>query len=53
MYKVANWLNEKESKNKTIVIVLENRIEFLELFAGAAMAGWVCVPLDIKWKRMS
>ncbi len=51
VYKVANWLNEKESKNKTIAIVLENRIEFLQLFAGAAMAGWVCVPLDIKWKQ--
>ncbi len=51
VYKVANWLNEKESKNKTIAIVLENRIEFLQLFAGAAMAGWVCVPLDIKWKK--
>ncbi|MBM6646406.1 acyl-CoA synthetase [Bacillus sp. RIT 809] len=49
--KVANWLNEKESKNKTVAIVLENRMEFLQLFAGAAMAGWVCVPLDIKWKR--
>ncbi|MDC7971648.1 MULTISPECIES: acyl-CoA synthetase [Bacillus] len=49
--KVANWLNEKESKNKTIAIVLENSIEFLQLFAGAAMAGWVCVPLDIKWKQ--
>ncbi|MBE7101480.1 AMP-binding protein [Bacillus cereus] len=49
--KVANWLNEKESKNKTIAIVLENRVEFLQIFAGAAMAGWVCVPLDIKWKR--
>ncbi|WP_338259401.1 AMP-binding protein, partial [Bacillus anthracis] len=51
VYKVAKWLNEKESKNKTIAIVLENRIEFLQLFAGAAMAGWVCVPLDIKWKQ--
>ncbi|MDH4423855.1 MULTISPECIES: acyl-CoA synthetase [Bacillus] len=49
--KVANWLNEKESKNKTIAIVLENSIEFLQLFAGAAMAGWICVPLDIKWKQ--
>ncbi|MED0872989.1 acyl-CoA synthetase [Bacillus mobilis] len=49
--KVANWLNGKESKNKTIAIVLENSIEFLQLFAGAAMAGWVCVPLDIKWKQ--
>ena len=26
--KVANWLDEKESKNKMIAIVLENRIEF-------------------------
>ncbi|MDP7988360.1 acyl-CoA synthetase [Bacillus sp. MHSD_36] len=49
--KVANWLNGKGSKNKTIAIVLENHIEFLQLFAGAAMAGWVCVPLDIKWKQ--
>ncbi|MBL3887298.1 acyl-CoA synthetase [Bacillus cereus] len=49
--KVANWLHATESKNKTIAILLENRIEFLQLFAGAAMAGWVCVPLDIKWKQ--
>ncbi|MFC9414394.1 acyl-CoA synthetase [Bacillus mobilis] len=49
--KVANWLNEKESKNKTIAIVLENSMEFLQLFAGAAMSGWVCVPLDIRWKQ--
>ncbi|ASI78948.1 acyl-CoA synthetase [Bacillus pacificus] len=49
--KVASWLDEKKSKNKTIAIVLENRIEFLQLFAGAAMAGWVCVPFDIRWKQ--
>ncbi|MGE6595012.1 acyl-CoA synthetase [Bacillus proteolyticus] len=49
--KVTNWLRATESKNKTIAIVLENRIEFLQLFAGAAMAGWICVPLDIKWKQ--
>ncbi|MFF2884454.1 AMP-binding protein [Bacillus thuringiensis] len=49
--KVANWLRVAESKNKTIAIVLENRMEFLQLFAGAAMAGWVCVPLDVKWKK--
>lgn len=49
--KVENWLNEKESQNKTIAIVLENSMEFLQLFAGSAMAGWVCVPLDIKWKE--
>ncbi|MBJ7929795.1 MULTISPECIES: acyl-CoA synthetase [Bacillus cereus group] len=49
--KVANWLRVTKSKNKTIAIVLENRMEFLQLFAGAAMAGWVCVPLDVKWKK--
>ncbi|WP_242235395.1 acyl-CoA synthetase [Bacillus cereus group sp. BfR-BA-01316] len=49
--KVANWLNEKDTKNKTVAIVLENCAEFLQIFAGAAMAGWICVPLDIKWKR--
>ncbi|MED1517104.1 AMP-binding protein, partial [Bacillus paranthracis] len=49
--KVANWLHATESKSKRVAIVLENRMEFLQLFAGAAMAGWVCVPLDIKWKK--
>lgn len=29
--KVASWLNEK-SKNKTIAILLENRIEFYNYF---------------------
>ncbi|KEK23204.1 acyl-CoA synthetase [Bacillus gaemokensis] len=48
---VANWLNEEKTTNKTIAILLENRMEFLQLFAGAAMAGWVCVPLDLKWKQ--
>ncbi|MFJ8530049.1 acyl-CoA synthetase [Bacillus sp. NPDC094106] len=48
---VANWLHKETTQNKTIAILLENRIEFLQLFAGAAMAGWVCVPLDLKWKH--
>ncbi|MEY8349439.1 acyl-CoA synthetase [Bacillus cereus] len=49
--RVANWLNKEQTVNKTVAILLENRIEFLQIFAGAAMAGWVCVPLDIKWKH--
>ncbi len=48
---VANWLNKEKITNKTVAILLENRIEFLQIFAGAAMAGWVCVPLDLKWKQ--
>lgn len=46
---VANWLHEEESRNKKIAILLDNSVEFLQIFAGAAMAGWVCVPLDPKW----
>ncbi|MBO1627158.1 acyl-CoA synthetase [Bacillus arachidis] len=48
---VANWLNKEKTMNKTVAILLENRIEFLQIFAGAALAGWVCVPLDLKWKQ--
>ncbi|PEL33802.1 acyl-CoA synthetase [Bacillus pseudomycoides] len=48
---VANWFNKEKTTNKTVAILLENRIEFLQIFAGAAMAGWVCVPLDLKWKQ--
>lgn len=46
---VANWLHEEESSNKKIAILLDNSVEFLQIFAGSAMAGWICVPLDPKW----
>ncbi|CAG9613506.1 putative acyl--CoA ligase YhfT [Bacillus rhizoplanae] len=46
---VANWLHKEESANKKIAILLDNSVEFLQIFAGSAMAGWICVPLDPKW----
>ncbi|MFD3445653.1 acyl-CoA synthetase [Microbacteriaceae bacterium 4G12] len=47
----ANWLCEEEKENKKVAIVLHNSVEFLQIFAGAAMAGWICIPLDPKWNR--
>jgi long-chain acyl-CoA synthetase len=48
----ANWLNSLHSENKIIGIHLPNGIPFLQLFAGAAKAGWIAVPLDLKWKTI-
>lgn len=45
----ANWLNSLPTVNKTLGILLPNGIPFLQLFAGAARAGWVVVPYDRKW----
>ncbi|MFX3622701.1 MAG: AMP-binding protein [Ectobacillus sp.] len=47
---VANWLTY-EGDNKIIALLLGNCLEFLQLFAGAAAAGWVCVPLDTNWNE--
>lgn len=49
--RTANWLHFLQSKNKTIGILLPNGIPFLQLFAGAAKAGWIAVLYDLKWKR--
>lgn len=47
----ASWLQSLDVPNKVIGIHLPNRYHFLQLFLGAAMAGWIAVPLDIKWKQ--
>ena len=49
--KTANWLDLIQSESKTIGIYLPNGIPFLQLFAGAAMAGWSAVLFDTKWKQ--
>ncbi|MBT2707031.1 AMP-binding protein [Pseudomonas sp. ISL-84] len=48
--KTANWLYSFSFAKKTISFLLPNGIPFLQLFAGASMAGWTAVPFDIKWK---
>ncbi|OCA92325.1 AMP-binding protein [Pseudobacillus wudalianchiensis] len=45
----ANWLELKKKHNKTVGILMENGLPFLQLFAGAAAAGWTAVPLDLRW----
>jgi long-chain acyl-CoA synthetase len=32
-----------------IAILLPNTIEFLQVFLGAAAAGWIAAPFDVKW----
>ncbi|MFD0828264.1 AMP-binding protein [Neobacillus sp. M.A.Huq-85] len=47
--RTANWFGSFHSLNKTVAILLPNGIPFLQLFTGAAAAGWTAVPFDIKW----
>ena len=42
--------NNSESKYK-IAILLANQFEFLYLFLGAAAAGWIAAPFDVKWNE--
>ncbi|WP_028401874.1 AMP-binding protein [Ectobacillus panaciterrae] len=49
--KTVNWLTSHSYTNKTIGILMPNGIPFLQLFAGAAAAGWTVAPLDIKWRE--
>lgn len=37
--RTAAWLQSRHSGNRTIGILLPNGIDFLQFFAGAAMAG--------------
>lgn len=48
--KTANWLNSFSVSNKSVGFLLSNGIPFLQLFAGASMAGWIAIPFDVKWK---
>lgn len=45
----VNWLDSLDAERKVVAFLLPNGIPFLQLFAGAAMAGWIAVPLDEKW----
>jgi len=47
--RTAGWLSAKKTKNKRMAFSLPNGLPFLQLFAGAAMAGWTAVPFDPRW----
>ncbi|WP_338786853.1 AMP-binding protein [Metabacillus sp. FJAT-53654] len=49
--KTANWLDSFDCSTNTLGILLPNGIHFLQLFTGASTAGWICVPLDLRWKE--
>lgn len=48
--KTAGWLSGLHEKTPTLGIYLPNGIPFLQLFAGAAKAGWTSVLFDPKWQ---
>ncbi|KQL51448.1 acyl-CoA synthetase [Heyndrickxia shackletonii] len=45
----CSWLQAQPAKTKRIGILLPNGLSFLQVFTGAAHAGWTAVPLDVKW----
>lgn len=47
--KTANWLDSLTIARPSIGIFLPNGVPFLQLFAGAATAGWTTVLFDLKW----
>ncbi|WLV24443.1 AMP-binding protein [Aciduricibacillus chroicocephali] len=49
--RTANWLHSLEASRKVIAFLIPNGIPFLQLFAGAAHAGWTALPLDSKWTK--
>lgn len=49
--KTGNWLQSQHVNVKNIALLLPNGISFLQLYAGAAAAGWIVAPFDRKWKK--
>lgn len=45
----AHWLKSMQNEYKTVGILLPNNRHFLQVFLGAAKAGWVAVPYDVRW----
>ncbi|ASK62687.1 acyl-CoA synthetase [Virgibacillus phasianinus] len=45
----ANWFYSQGTEKK-VGIFFPNCIEFLQVYTGAAAAGWIAMPLDTKWK---
>lgn len=49
--KSAQWLKETAHQHKRVAFLLSNGIPFLQMFAGAASAGWTAIPLDPRWSH--
>lgn len=48
----ANWLDSLKLSNQTLGMLLPNGSSFLQLFTGAATAGWTSVLFDLKWTEV-
>ncbi|MEI4789204.1 AMP-binding protein [Bacillus sp. FJAT-53060] len=48
----AQWLKETAHQQKRVAFLLSNGVPFLQMFAGAAAAGWTAVPLDPRWRHV-
>ncbi|HJV45419.1 MAG TPA: AMP-binding protein [Bacillota bacterium] len=48
---LTHYRRQNPEAEKKIAFLLPNRIEFLEVFLGAAMSGWIAIPLDPKWSE--
>lgn len=49
VHSTAQWLKETPHQQKRVAFLVPNGVPFLQLFAGAASAGWTAVPLDPRW----
>ncbi|MEH7651327.1 acyl-CoA synthetase [Bacillus safensis] len=49
--RAAQWLQGTAYQQKRIAFLLSNGASFLQIFAGAACAGWTAVPLDPRWSH--
>ncbi|MFB5661488.1 AMP-binding protein [Alteribacillus sp. HJP-4] len=49
---VSNLLrNNKHAARTSVALLMGNEVETLEIFLGAAHAGWTAAPLDTKWSQ--
>ncbi|WP_144532507.1 acyl-CoA synthetase [Bacillus pumilus] len=47
----AQWLQQTAHEQKRVAFLLSNGASFLQIFAGAASAGWTAIPLDPRWSH--
>nr|MDF9458535.1 AMP-binding protein [Bacillus pumilus] len=45
----AQWPQRTAHEQKRVAFLLSNGASFLQIFAGAACAGWTAIPLDPRW----
>ncbi|MFJ5965408.1 AMP-binding protein [Bacillus sp. NPDC093026] len=49
--KSAQWLKKVTHQQRRVAFLISNGVSFLQIFAGAASAGWTAIPLDPRWSH--